>query len=174
LYLRKKSNMERVFLLLGSNQGKREEVLTIAKVKLAAKIGVLIAGSSYFETAPWGDTNQADFINQVLEFETDFSPEDLLETILEIEVELGRIRLPEARYGARSIDIDILYYGQLILDTDALTIPHPRIQERRFALAPMVEIAEDFLHPIFNLPQKEMLAKCSDSLAVKKLKGNQI
>ena len=174
MYLRKKSNMERVFLLLGSNLGKREEILWSAQLRLSEKIGSLKAVSSFFETAPWGDINQADFINQVLEYEVNCTANELLRSILDIERLLGRIRNPTARFGARTIDIDILYFGNLILDSAELTIPHPRIQERRFVLEPMVEIAADFSHPVFNLSQQEMLAKCQDPLSVKKLKGNQI
>lgn len=172
MYLRKKSKMERVFLLLGSNQGKREEFLTKAISKLEQKFGPVINRSSYYETAPWGDANQADFINQVIEIEVDCTPIQLLETILGIEIELGRLRNPDARYGARNIDIDILYFGAEILDTPSLTIPHPRIQERRFTLEPLVEVASEFIHPITKLSHTHMLEQCVDPLTVKKLKDN--
>ncbi len=174
MYLRKKSKMERVFLLLGSNQGKREEFLAKAISKLEQKFGSVITRSSYYETAPWGDANQADFINQVIEIEVSCTPIQLLEIILGIEIELGRLRNPNARYGARNIDIDILYFGDEILDTPSLTIPHPRIQERRFALEPLVEIGADFIHPITKLSQLQMLEQCVDPLAVKKLRDNHI
>ncbi len=166
--------MERVFLLLGSNQGKREEFLRSAQLRLSEKIGPIRVSSSYFETAPWGDTNQADFINQVLQFEVNLSPEELLETILDIEIELGRVRNSSFRYGSRSIDIDILYFGAVIMETEKLAIPHPRIGERRFALEPLVEIAADLIHPKTKLTQQEMLDRCEDLLPVKKIKGNPV
>lgn len=174
MYLRKEMKMERVFLLLGSNQGKREEFLTSAISKLDEKFGSIITISSYYETAPWGDANQADFINQVVVIEVNCTPIYLLETILQIEIDLGRLRSPNARYGARNIDIDILYFGTEILDTPSLTIPHPRIQERRFVLEPMVEVAAGFIHPVTKLSQLQMLENCKDPLAVKKLKDNHI
>lgn len=172
MYLRKEMKMERVFLLLGSNQGKREEFLTSAISKLDEKFISIITISSYYETAPWGDANQADFINQVVVIEVNCTPIYLLETILQIEIDLGRLRSPNARYGARNIDIDILYFGTEILDTPSLTIPHPRIQERRFTLEPLVEVASEFIHPITKLSHTHMLEQCVDPLTVKKLKDN--
>jgi len=151
---------ETVYLLLGSNLGDRLQVIDAAKDLIKHQIGEIANASSVYETAPWGIVEQPAFLNQVIIVKTGKAPEEVLRIILEIEHELGRVRYE--RWGARVIDIDILYFGDLILDTARLTIPHPRLHERRFTLAPLAEIAPDFIHPVLNKSSEQLMAECTD------------
>ena len=155
---------EHVYLLLGSNLGDRLQVLLAAGELIAIQIGNIVAESSIYETAPWGVLDQPSFLNQVVEVETDLSPEEVLRVILDIEHELGRVRYE--RWGARVIDIDILYFNNLVLDSARLTIPHPRLHERRFTLIPLAELAPLFIHPILNKSTLHLLADCPDNSEV--------
>ncbi len=136
-----------VYLGLGSNIGKRAHNLISAIDTFSPKIEIK-KSSSIYETHPWGFEDQAKFLNQVVECETDLSPEDLLAFLKEIEVGQGRI--PNFQNGPRLIDIDILFYNDLVLDSDQLTIPHPRVHQRAFMLVPMQEIVSDFVHPVLT------------------------
>ncbi|OJV18493.1 MAG: 2-amino-4-hydroxy-6-hydroxymethyldihydropteridine diphosphokinase [Dyadobacter sp. 50-39] len=156
-----------VFLLLGSNLGDRPQVLAAARESIARQAGSIDGQSAVYETAPWGITDQPAFLNQVLEISTSLLPEDLLRVILNIEHDLGRVRYE--RWGARVIDIDILYYGQTVMDSARLTLPHPRIQDRRFVLAPLTEIAPDFVHPLLQKTSASLLEQCPDTSAVSKI-----
>ncbi|TLU97990.1 2-amino-4-hydroxy-6-hydroxymethyldihydropteridine diphosphokinase [Dyadobacter luticola] len=158
---------ENVFLLLGSNLGDRFAVLTSARQMIEEKVGPLVKESSVYETAPWGITDQPAFLNQVIEIETELAPEEVLRNILDIEHELGRVRYE--RWGARVIDIDLLYFNDLILDSARLTLPHPRISERRFTLIPLAEIAPNFINPFLKKNSSEMLAACEDESEVSKI-----
>jgi len=153
-----------VYLLLGSNLGDRLQVMHTASELIGVQTGGIVSASSVYETAPWGVLDQPSFLNRVLEVETEMAPEEVLRIILDIEHELGRIRYE--RWGARVIDIDILYFANLVLDTARLTIPHPRLHERRFTLAPLVEIAPTFIHPVFNKTSQQLMAECSDTSEV--------
>ncbi|MBO9620421.1 MAG: 2-amino-4-hydroxy-6-hydroxymethyldihydropteridine diphosphokinase, partial [Niabella sp.] len=137
---------------------------------LEKEAGVIIKRSAIYETAAWGLTDQPDFYNQALEIATDLSPEQLMAVILNIETAMGRIR--EERYGPRTIDIDILLYGNFICDTPSVTIPHPRMTERRFVLTPLDEIAPDLVHPQLNKTIHELLGVTTDASLVKKMAGN--
>lgn len=130
--------------------------------ELAAADVTIVEESSVYETAPLGPQDQGWYLNAVLEVATSDSPSDLLAKILEIERLLGRIR--KQRWGERCIDIDILYYQQKIIDSQALVVPHPEIANRKFVLTPMVEIAPWFTHPVRKRTQTELLAMCSDHL----------
>jgi 2-amino-4-hydroxy-6-hydroxymethyldihydropteridine diphosphokinase len=153
-----------VFLLLGSNLGDSLKNLMIAMDKIEDLIGTVNKKSSIYKTAPWGVTDQPDFLNQVLSIETDLNPESLLDQIHLIEGQLGRIRSNE--WQARLIDIDILFYDQETINTSNLTIPHPRISIRRFVLEPMNEIAAEITHPVLQKKIKQLLEECTDTSSV--------
>jgi 2-amino-4-hydroxy-6-hydroxymethyldihydropteridine diphosphokinase len=158
----------KVFLGLGSNLGNREENLRIARSNIAEIAGVIASQSSIYETAAWGNTEQNAFLNQVIEIETTFSPFAVLHQILKIEKDMGRVR--EIKWGARIIDIDILYYENDIVSTEKLAIPHPFIQERTFVLMPLCEIAADFIHPKLKLTNAQLLKNCEDTGEIKLFK----
>lgn len=151
---------DHVFLLLGSNLGDRFQVMAAARESIAEQAGTIVSQSAIYETEPWGITDQPAFLNQVLELRTTLPPEELLRIVLNIEHELGRVRYE--RWGARIIDIDLLYFGHIVLDGARLTLPHPRIQDRRFVLAPLAEVAPDFMHPVLNKTSLALLAECPD------------
>ncbi len=156
-----------VFLLLGANLGDRWQSFRSATKLIEERIGALKVISAVYETAPWGVLDQPSFLNQVLEIETTFDPETVLRLILQIEHELGRVR--HERWAARLIDIDLLYFNDLVLDGSRLTVPHPRLHERRFTLAPLAEIAPDYLHPILKKTNKQLLEITSDQSSVHKI-----
>ena len=154
-----------VYLLLGSNLGKPEEYLKMARSMLSQRVGIVEKTSSLYRTEPWGFRHENFFLNQVLCVRTDLNPETLLELIHSIEADLGRVRLGNG-YQARTIDIDILLYDQQIVNQPELQIPHLRLHERRFTLLPLVEIAPTLKHPVFNLTVSELLAHCDDECEV--------
>lgn len=156
--------MEGIFLLLGSNLGDRVKILMQAVIALEERGIQLVKKSSIYETAAWGITDQQSFLNQVLQVETSLDPKKLLKEILEIELELGRVR--KIKWGERLIDLDILYYNDIIYKDSDLVIPHPGIPERRFTLVPLVEICPYFIHPEKQISQKELLDNCEDNLEV--------
>jgi 2-amino-4-hydroxy-6-hydroxymethyldihydropteridine diphosphokinase len=141
------------YLCLGSNIGDRIANLRKAVTLLDPKVHVK-AQSSIYQTEPWGYSDQPTFLNQVIKIDTDLEPFELLEFVKEIEFSIGRQET--FRYGPRLIDLDILFYDDLILDTPKLTIPHPRIIERAFVLIPLAEIAPDLLHPVFKKTALEL------------------
>ena len=146
---------KRVYLSLGSNVGDRPANLrdAIHKLKAAGTVGSV---SSFYETEPVGVTEQPWFLNCVVALETDSQPRDLLERVLKIEAAMGRRRVRDK--GPRTIDIDILLYGNQIIDEPGLKIPHPAMHERRFVLEPLVEIAPDVVHPVLKKTARDMLA----------------
>jgi 2-amino-4-hydroxy-6-hydroxymethyldihydropteridine diphosphokinase len=159
--------MNKAYLLTGGNEGDRYLNLQQARTNIEHICGRIIQVSSLYETAPWGNSNQADFLNQVLIVETQMNPHELLAAILFIEEKGGRIRT--VRNAPRTIDIDILFYNQLVLDQPGLHIPHPRIAERRFVLEPLNEISPDLIHPVSGKSIRQLLQECKDELAVKKI-----
>ncbi|HIX53972.1 MAG TPA: 2-amino-4-hydroxy-6-hydroxymethyldihydropteridine diphosphokinase [Candidatus Sphingobacterium stercoripullorum] len=161
------SSTKNIYILLGGNQGNTEAIFHKAIMMLQSDVGTINKVSSLYKTAAWGKTDQPDFINQVLKMSSKLSPESLLQNTQQIEKLLGRERLEH--WGPRVIDIDILYYGTTIVSTEHLTIPHPRIQERRFVLEPLNEISPNLIHPVLGLSQKELLAQCTDKLMVEKI-----
>ena len=145
-----------IFLALGSNLEDRAANLQAARDALAPKIRV-VRESPLYITPPWGYTDQPDFLNQVIEIETILHPIPLLHRLKEIEAEMGRETT--FRNGPRLIDLDILFYGQEIVEGELLQIPHPRLQERAFVLIPLNDLAPDFIHPVLQESVSEMLAK---------------
>ncbi|MEQ1588579.1 MAG: 2-amino-4-hydroxy-6-hydroxymethyldihydropteridine diphosphokinase [Cyclobacteriaceae bacterium] len=150
------------FLLLGGNLGDRKSNLERAAQLIGKRISFITARSALYETKPWGKTDQPDFLNQVLLLKTDLSPEHILKTVLTIEHDMGRIR--KEKWGARLIDIDLLYVGNQILHSENLTLPHPGIAQRRFVLEPLAELAPDFIHPVLNKSHRQLLTECMDTL----------
>jgi 2-amino-4-hydroxy-6-hydroxymethyldihydropteridine diphosphokinase len=162
--------MIEAYLLIGGNLGDREYNLNQAQVKIDKTCGNIIQHSNIYETAAWGNIPQPDYLNQVLKIKTSLDPYELLNALLKIEIELGRIR--SEKYGPRTIDIDILYYGELIVEAVGLTIPHPRISERRFVLIPLAEIAGELLDPKKGKNIKRLLEECTDILFVRQFFPN--
>jgi len=142
-----------VYLSLGSNVGDRAENLNQAIVRLGA-LGEVVAVSSFYETEPVEVTNQPFFLNCAVELDTEKTPEQLLAGILELERDMGRRRV-QAK-GPRNIDVDILLFGDFIVDTKDLSIPHPAMHKRRFALEPLAEIAPEARHPVLKRTVREL------------------
>ena len=157
-----------VYMLLGSNLGDREMMMQQAVERIEAEIGVISARSAYYETEPWGNTNQPPFINMAIAVRTWMPPLEVLETALNIEKSLGRKRL--VRWGSRTIDIDLIFYADdIIAIEDKLYIPHPEMQNRRFVLEPLAEIAADYIHPVLKKSIKELLQSLTDITSVEKI-----
>lgn len=157
--------MNKAYLLLGSNEGDR--LLWLSKgVSLLKNRSTLLATSAIYSTAAWGVEDQPDFLNMAICIETTLTPQQLLEDILNIEKQLGRQRT--VKWGQRILDIDILFYNDDIVDEPTLSIPHPFIQFRRFALVPMNDIAPDLLHPKLNKTITQLLVDCEDKLQAEK------
>ena len=159
--------MNKTYLLTGGNLGNRLAFLSQAKELLSEYCGVITAASSFYETAAWGNTNQAAFLNQALEITTTLNAQQLIRKILKIEKLMGRIR--KEKYGPRNIDIDILLYNDEVHEMPFLKIPHPEMQNRRFALMPLAEIAPGLIHPVFKRSIMELLDDCTDGLEVNKI-----
>lgn len=150
-----------VFLLLGANLGDRQQTLSQARNLIYDQVGPVLQQSGLYETAPWGVENQPSYINQVLQVATTRAAEEVLSQTQAIEQQLGRVRLE--KWGSRLIDIDLLYYDQLTLQTETLTIPHPYLHLRRFTLVPLAEIAPNFRHPVFGKTSQTLLHECPDT-----------
>jgi len=161
--------MHKVYLSLGGNIGDKAGNFSKAHKLVSKTLGSITKISSVYESPAWGFHSDDKFWNQVVLIETGHSPESLLENIHQIEDIYGRKRGNET-YSSREMDIDILYYNSLILKTGSLIIPHPLIQQRKFVLVPLVEIAPDFVHPVLNLSNFELLDNCLDESLIKKVK----
>ena len=158
------------YLSLGSNVGDRAEHLRDAIARLG-KLGRLVAVSSWYETEPVEFTDQPWFLNCAAALETSAGPEDLLKSLLAIEREMGRDRGREQRKGPRIIDLDILLFGEEIIDSPELTVPHPAMQKRRFVLEPLAEIAPEVVHPRLKKNIAELLRELPVGQSVRKICG---
>jgi 2-amino-4-hydroxy-6-hydroxymethyldihydropteridine diphosphokinase len=156
--------MAKAFLLIGGNLGDRLLNLEEAVVEIEKSAGNIIRQSKVYETAAWGITGQPSFLNQAVSIQTQLAATPLLSTLLKIEQKLGRKR--KLKFGPRLIDIDILFFDNEVISSPDLVIPHPELQNRRFALVPLHEIAPQLKHPILNKTVTEMLSFCPDNLKV--------
>lgn len=152
------------YLGLGTNLGNRDENLKIAVELIFETVGTVVNVSAIYKTAAWGVTNQPDFYNQVIEIKTDLFPWELMKALLEIEKKMGRIRIK--KWHERLIDIDILFFENVILFSENLTIPHPFIQDRMFVLKPLEELGTDFLHPVFKKTISQLINECHDTTTI--------
>lgn len=158
--------MNTAYLLTGGNLGERVHNLATARELVAEQIGNIIAASSLYETAAWGNTDQPAFLNQAIMIETPLNARQLIRRILKIEKKMGRVR--EEKYGPRLIDIDILLFNNETHNYQFLKLPHPEMQNRRFALLPLAEIAPEIIHPVLKKTIAELLQECKDELEVNK------
>lgn len=155
---------ESVFVLLGSNLGDRELLVNQAYKMMDKRCGEIVAKSRLYESEPWGFQAEYWFLNQVIVLKTTLSPDDLMRKLLSIEKELGRDRSqPHEGYVSRPMDLDILYYGSEIIDTQMVTAPHPRLHQRRFTLLPLCDVAPDFVHPTMKKTNLQLLDECQDA-----------
>lgn len=159
-----------LFLLIGSNIEPRLTFLDNARIEIEGKIGAIQSMSKVYESEPWGFVDNVPFLNQVLKIRSADDPFKILDRILQIESKLGRTRQSNG-YSSRKIDIDILYYGEEVINEKNLEVPHPRLHKRRFTLLPMCELAPALLHPVLKLTQKELLDSCDDQSVVVEFKG---
>jgi 2-amino-4-hydroxy-6-hydroxymethyldihydropteridine diphosphokinase len=155
------------FLSLGSNLGDRMQNIKSAIDAISAIVGNIENESELIETEPWGMESNTWFINMVVEISTDLSPRELLSNILNIENKLGRTRTKTQGYEARTIDIDILFFGDLMLDEVDLIIPHPKLHERMFNLWPLAQLCPNYNHPKLNASILTLLSKCQDKTQIR-------
>jgi len=160
--------MIHVYLLLGSNLGNRLKYLQQAAQFISEQTGLIVLQSVVYETQSWGNTQVPNYLNQVILLQTDLLPHVLLHKLLLIELLLGRERLE--KWGARTIDIDILFYGNEIINDADLVVPHPQLHNRRFTLEPLAEIAPALVHPVFNKTINVLKTELHDELEVKEYK----
>lgn len=158
--------MTDVYLLLGSNLGNRRLFLEKAIALISSDIASIVTSSAVYETQSWGKTDAPDYLNQVVYLQTSLPARAVLEKILAIELFLGRRR--EEKWGSRTIDIDILFYGDAIVNENGLYIPHPELHNRRFTLEPLSEIAPNLEHPVLKKNILQLKNELRDNLVVKK------
>jgi len=160
--------MEDIYLLLGSNLGDRETYLSKARILIGREVGRIENISSLYETASWGKTNQPEYINQVIHLKSDLEPKKVLKAIISIEKKLGRERTE--KWDSRTIDIDILFYGNHVINEPDLVIPHPSLHLRRFTLAPLNELVPKLNHPVLNKSINDLFCSLNDILVVRQIK----
>jgi len=158
--------MNNTYLLLGSNMGNSKKQLSKAMGLIEKQIGKITRCSGLYSTAAWGNTNQPDFLNQVIMVQTKLTAAQTMHTILGIEKQMGRLR--NVKNAPRIIDIDILFFNKEIIEEEQLTIPHPQIQNRRFVLVPLNELSPNFKHPVLGKTIHRLFIHCPDKLNVKK------
>ena len=157
--------MNIVFLQLGSNLGDRELLLKDAITAIENRIGDVVKFSKIYESAPWRVEGQENYLNQILKVRSTLLANEVLSIVLDIEKQLGRIRLE--KWGERLIDIDIIFYNDSIIETPELCVPHKHLHERMFVLTPLHNIAPEMVHPKYNKTIEELLNMCRDTELVK-------
>ena len=145
------------YLALGTNIGNKRRNMITAAALLAERVGDVLALSGFYETEPWGFQSENTFLNAAFQLDTSLSPLELLKATQEIEIEMGRTQKSNGAYHDRIIDIDILLYEDLVLQTPELTLPHPLMHERLFVMEPLAEIAPNVIHPVFKKPVISLL-----------------
>jgi 2-amino-4-hydroxy-6-hydroxymethyldihydropteridine diphosphokinase len=158
--------MNKTYLLLGSNIGNPKKQLLKAITLIEKQIGKITRRSSLYSTAAWGNTDQPDFLNQVIIIETRLTATQTMKTILQIEKKMGRLRT--VKNAPRIIDIDILFFNKEMINGTGLRVPHPQIQNRRFVLVPLNELSPNFKHPVLKRSVHQLFIHCPDKLNVKK------
>lgn len=158
--------MNKTYLLLGSNLGNSKTRLSKAIINIEKKIGNVTRQSDLYSTAAWGNNNQPDFLNQVIIVETSLTAIQTMQTILQIEKKMGRLRT--LKNAPRIIDIDILFFNKEIIQQDQLIVPHPQLQNRRFVLVPLNQLSPNFRHPVLKSTIHQLFIHCPDKLNVKK------
>ena len=153
--------MNKVFLQLGSNLGEREQLISSALTNISSQIGTIITQSKIYESTPWRVDGQENYLNQVIEIKTQLPADKILEMVLNIENDLGRVRLE--KWGERLIDIDIIFFNNDIIESPALCVPHKHMHERNFVLEPLNEIAPEFVHPKYNKTISELFKQSKDT-----------
>ena len=157
--------MNIVFLQLGSNLGDRELLLKDAITEIEDRVGNILECSKVYESSPWRVEGQENYLNQILKVKTILLADDVLLTVLDIEKQLGRVRIE--KWGERLIDIDIIFYNDSIIETPELCVPHKHLHERMFVLTPLHNIAPEMVHPKYNKTIEELLNMCKDTELVK-------
>ncbi len=151
---------------MGSNMGVPQKQIANAKINITKHIGNILRLSAIYQTAAWGNTNQPDFLNQVIIIETTLNPTQTIRSILSIENKMGRMR--STKNAPRAIDIDILFFNKEIINSNELVVPHPQLQNRNFVLIPLNQLSPNLKHPVLNKTIHQLLLKCPDNLTVKK------
>ena len=161
--------METCYILFGSNMGDKFAIFEQACTLINERCGKIVGLSSAYESEPWGFEAEEWFLNRLIVLETDLDPDRLMRQLLDIETELGRVRfIGKIGYSSRTIDLDIIYYGDFVLHTVKVIAPHPRLHLRCFVLEPLCEVCPDFVHPVMQLTNRELLEQCEDKLEVRK------
>jgi 2-amino-4-hydroxy-6-hydroxymethyldihydropteridine diphosphokinase len=159
--------MNKLYLLLGSNQQQPQKQLLLAQKRIAKTIGKTVRKSDLYQTAAWGNTHQPDFLNQVIIVQTNLTASETMQSILTIEKKMGRIR--DKKNDPRIIDIDILFYNKEIINNINLMVPHPQLQNRNFVLVPLNQLSPNFKHPVLNKTIHQLLRTSPDNLTVNKI-----
>ena len=159
--------MAHAVISLGSNLGDRLSNLNSAILLMQQRVGAVILKSDVYESEPWGFKAKLPFFNQVLQIQTALNPHELLNALLDIENDLGRTR-NSMNYESRTMDLDVLFYEDQIVNDHVLELPHPSLQDRKFVLQPLSQILPDFIHPVLKKSIQQLLDECNDKLWVKK------
>ncbi len=163
--------MHKVFLGIGGNVGNKQKNFNEALILVEKHLGEIVKTSSIYETPPWGFHADENFWNQAILIKTDLSAHILISEIHKIEMHFGRQREADGHYSSREMDIDILYFDEEHIENESLTVPHPRIAQRKFVLVPLVEIDPDFVHPLLHQSNFQLLENCKDGSVIKRVEN---